>query len=260
MTADEVVAHLCRRPGRAGLVLDFDGTLAPIVADPTASSMGAALEPVLERLAARLAVVAIVSGRPAAFLGERAAVRGVALHGLYGLERWVDGSSVATEEAAGWRPRVEEAVAALHEAFDASEGVWVEEKGLAVGVHWRGAPDVEAAGERVAAAIERLAGATGLAREPGKLVEELRPPVDADKGSAVAGLVAVHGLEAVIYVGDDRGDLPAFAAARAAGGLAVGVDHGPDETPDELRSAVDVLVEGTDGVADLLGALATRLA
>lgn len=259
MTRAEVLAYLCADPRRSGLVLDFDGTLAPIVDDPTTSRMDPALGPVLTELAERLGVVAIVSGRPAAFLGSHAQVAGVLLHGLYGLERWEDGAAVPAAGVAQWRGPVEDATAALHEAFDDAEGVWVEEKGHAVGVHWRNAPDVEAAGAWVEEELERLAAATGLGREPGKLVEELRPPVAADKGTALAGLVEEHALEAVVYVGDDRGDLPAFAAAREAGGFAVGVDHGAQETPDDVRTTVDLLLEGTDEVAALLDDLLVRL-
>lgn len=255
----EVVDLLAAAPSVSGLVLDFDGTLAPIVADPDTSAMADALRPVLADIATRLRVVAVVSGRPAAFLGERAAVAGVRLQGLYGLERWESGTAIPAEGAAGWRPAVEQAAAELHAAFDDTPGVHVEEKGLAVGVHWRNAPDPEDAARAVAAEIERLAAATGLAREPGKLVEELRPPITADKGTAVAGLVAEHDLRTVVYVGDDRGDLPAFAAARDAGGLAVGVEHGPAETPSQVRDAVDILLDGTDAVAGLLHDLAARL-
>ncbi|MDQ3974139.1 MAG: trehalose-phosphatase, partial [Actinomycetota bacterium] len=99
---------------------------------------------------------------------------------------------------------------------------------------------------------------TGLASEPGKLVAELRPPVDWDKGAAVRALADELGLRTVAYVGDDRGDLAAFEAVRELDGIAVAVDHGP-ETPAELADAADVVL-GSDAVGDWLRGLRDALA
>lgn len=254
MTVEELTTRLAAAPRTAGLFLDFDGTLCEIVEDPAASRMTEGLEPVLAALAAALGSVAVVSGRPATFLAERAAVPGVRLLGLYGLEEWRDGARVARPEAARWQGAVDRATARLAEALAGDEGVHVEEKGLGVAVHWRNAPDRSRAGQRVAALMRDLAGSTGLSREPGKLVEELRPPVAWDKGSAVRAVTDERGLEPVVYVGDDLGDLAAFDAVREAGGFAVAVDHGP-ETPAALRDAADVILPGPAAVAAWLGRL-----
>ncbi|HEY8338973.1 MAG TPA: trehalose-phosphatase [Egibacteraceae bacterium] len=252
--ADRVVAA-----ERAGLVLDFDGTLAPIVADPETSALPPRLVPVLAGLAARLPLVAVVSGRPVAFLAERVDVAGVRLLGLYGLEQWLDGRRVVRPEAAVWQEAVDRARRRLREAVAGRDGVVVEDKGLAVAVHFRNAPDRAAAAEAVAEAVAAVAADTGLRREPGKLVEELRPPVDVDKGAGVRALAQELGLDVVVYVGDDLGDLPAFAAARDLGGGAIAVDHGA-ETPAAVRDAADAVLDGTDAVADWLTALRDHLA
>lgn len=254
MDADELTARLAADPARAGLFLDFDGTLCDIVEDPATSRMTEGVAPVLADLAAHLGSLAVVSGRPASFLAERAPIPGVRLLGLYGLEEWRDGARVPRPEAARWQGAVDEATARLVESLAGTDGVNVEVKGLGVAVHWRNAADRDRARRRVAALVADIAESTGLAREPGKLVEELRPPVEWDKGSAVRAVTAEDDLDPIAYVGDDLGDLAAFEAVRDAGGFAVAVEHGP-ETPTELRQAADVTLLGPAAVALWLGGL-----
>lgn len=247
-------------PSRAGLVVDFDGTLAPIVDDPARAAMIPGAADALERLASGpLAAVAIISGRPASFLLERGAVPHVRLLGLYGLQQAVAGDVVVRPDAAGWQDAVDRARDVVAASLPSlPRGVALEDKGLSVAVHWRNTRDRHAAGVAVAAVVADVAAQTGLRREPGKLVEELRPPVRYDKGDAVRALVEECGLEDVAYVGDDLGDVPGFAAARSLDGLAVVVDHGV-ETPDAVRDMADVLLDGVDGTRAWLEALAARL-
>lgn len=242
----------------AGLFLDFDGTLAPIVDDPAAAAMPAELAPVLTEVAARLRLLAVVSGRPAAFLAERVgAHRGLRLLGLYGLQEWVDGAGRARPEAADWQPAIDAAKERVAVALAAADGVVIEDKGLSVAVHWRNAPDREQAGRSVALLTEGLAAETGLACEPGKFVQELRPPVEWDKGASVRALTRELGLREVVYIGDDLGDLAAFAAAQELGGAAIAVET--DETPARLRAAADAVLPGTDAVAGWLTRLRAAL-
>jgi trehalose 6-phosphate phosphatase len=257
--AHRVVAHLAVEPARAGLFCDFDGTLVPIITDPDASRLPDAARVLLADLAARLRVVALVSGRPAGFLAARAGVAGVRLLGLYGLEEWRDGAITVRREAEPWAGVVRDVAARLPALVGALPGVRVEDKGLSVAVHWRNAADRVEAEALVIPVVEQLARETGLHREPGKLVDELRPPVDWDKGRAVRTVAAEAGLTRLAYVGDDRGDLQAFAAVHALGGISVAVDHGA-ETPAALLAAADASVDGHEGVLALLGALRDQLA
>ena len=101
---------------------------------------------------------------------------------------------------------------------------------------------------------------TGLRLEPGKLVEELRPPINVDKGSAISALLAAHGdLTAFAYAGDDLGDIPALTAAREAGGYALVIDHG-EETDPRLLDLADETFAGTEAFADWLGKLEDAVA
>ena len=255
----DLLAPLLTDPGRAGVLTDFDGTLAPIVADPAASRPLPEAVDVLHRLAARYRRVAVVSGRPAAFLAthlrlaeglrDGPAGKGLMALGLYGLEL-ADGDQVTTDpRALEWLPVVDEVAGLADEQAPAA--VLVERKGLSVTLHYRTAP--EAAGWAAGWAAD-MAARTGLIRHPARMSEELRPPLPVDKGTAVADLVA--GLAAACFLGDDLGDLPAFTAldrlARDTGMAVLKVGVRSDEAPPELLDAADVVVDGPVGAVEVL--------
>ncbi|MFE4499743.1 trehalose-phosphatase [Rhodococcus sp. NPDC056743] len=232
-TASDVIARLASDPTRSALVMDFDGVLAPIVDDPATSALLPGAAEVLDVLSRHLGMVGLLSGRPVSFLRERVPGESIVLMGSYGVETWVDGGIRVLPSVAQWKPAVAEAEAELRRVFGAADlpGVHVEGKGLAVAVHWRQATDRVAARKMVEQVVTDIAARTGLRREPGKLVEELRTPVDEDKGTGLQRAIRAAGVDAVAYAGDDRGDLPAFAAVLALGGDALvvgGVDIAPE--------------------------------
>lgn len=242
----------------AGVFLDFDGTLAAITGNPEESRLPEPLHDVLADLSHALAVVAVVSGRPAASLAQRVPVAGVRLLGLYGLEIWDDDRSRPRPEAAEWQATVDDAKRLLADGADGLEGVQLEDKGLSVALHWRHARDRDERGRQVADVVKRVSARTGLGRETGKFVEELRPPVGWDKGAAVRAVVDEERLRLPVYAGDDLGDLPALRAVRELGGVAVVVSDG--ETPAALDDAADIILDGPEALADWLGRLRDALA
>lgn len=236
------------RPGSAGLLLDFDGSLSEIVARPELARPVAGAAEVLSRLARRYAVVAIVTGRRSGEVEELVGVPGVRYEGLYGLEE---------EEGA---PPLDPSLRPLAEAAAAVEpAAWVEDKGASLAIHYRQAADPPAARSRLAEVLRHLAEEAGLGLVEGNMVLEL---VDRDhpmKGAAVERLAARHELEAVLYAGDDRPDLDAFAALDRLAGSgvhAIRVAVRGAETAPELVSAADVVVDGPRGLVELLGQLA----
>jgi len=240
-----------RQPRRAAVLSDFDGTLAPIVEDPEASRPLPQVVEVLGALAGRYGRVGIVSGRPVAFLRSHLDDERLVLVGQYGLE-WRRGRELVVHpEAERWQPVVEE-VAALADR-EVAPGILVERKGLAVTLHYRGQPALEAAGKAWA---EGQAARTGLAVLPGRLAYELRPPLELDKGTAVKG--AAEGMGAACFIGDDRGDLPAFDALdqlAATGVDTVRVGVLSIEAPPEILGRADLVVDGPEGVLRFLRAL-----
>jgi trehalose 6-phosphate phosphatase len=249
------IEALAAQPAASALVLDFDGVLAPIVEDPEASAMPAGAAASLARAASSLGTVAVISGRPASFLTDRVRVPGIRLLGSYGMEQVKDGNGQLSPAAAAWLPAVDSARADLAGLLGTAAGVRIEAKPASVAVHWRQAPDRDAAAAAVGQATARVAADTGLRLEAGKLVFELRPPIDVDKGSAVAALIREARPAMTVYAGDDLGDLPALRVVREAGGYGLVVDHGAETDP-MLLAAADQVIAGTDGFADWLAELA----
>lgn len=237
------------------MFVDFDGTLAPIVDDPASARPHDQAVEVLRQLAARWGRVAVVSGRPAAFLVEHLQGSGrTEFHGLYGLEHAssAEGPIETHPDAGRWRD-------AVSAAADAAEAVLgrpaTERKGLTVTLHYRSDPGLRATVERVAADVARR---YGLVIHDAKMSAELRPPVAVDKGTVLRRLAT--GLSAVAFAGDDLGDLPALrelAAMRATGVTTLSVASGGTETPPEVIEAADISVDGPDGIIAVLRELAS---
>jgi trehalose 6-phosphate phosphatase len=235
------------------VALDFDGTLAPIVEDPALArstpSARAAVAALLD--AAR---VAVISGRPLAYLAAEFPDPRVELAGIYGIQRRREGVCWQHPAAAAWRPAVAETVAAARAALP---GVRVESKdGLSCAIHWRETPSRESEARRVAA---RLARDHDLELVAARSAVELRPPIGAGKAAVLADLA--RGEDAVVYAGDDAADVEVLdwlARARRTGtfGATLGVAVDSDEMPGALRSAADIVIDGQAGVPELLRDLA----
>ncbi|AEY90097.1 trehalose-phosphatase [Streptomyces olivaceoviridis] len=261
------LAALLAQPRTALIGLDFDGTLAPIVADPEQARAHPGAVPALAALAPEIASVAVITGRPpevAVRYGGFAGVPGLehlTVLGHYGAERW----DAATGEVTAPPPHpgvaaVRAELPGLLERAGAQEGTWIEEKGRALAVHTRRAPDPQAAFEALRAPLADLATRHGLIVEPGRMVLELRPP-GMDKGVALLDHARAVHAGCVVYAGDDLGDLPAFAAIeklRTNGVPGLLVCSGSTEVA-ELADRADLVVDGPQGVVGLLRALAAQL-
>jgi trehalose-phosphatase len=234
--------------------LDFDGTLSAIVTDPREARPLPGVPELLRALGARFELVAVISGRPTAFLRDALGdPAGVELAGLYGLERAVVGT-----DADEWSGVIARIVARAEAGAPA--GVYVEPKGLTVTIHWRRAPEAEG---WVRSFVEGELATGTLSVHSGRMELELRPALPVDKGTVVAQLAAEHGstLEAAAAFGDDVGDLPAFAAVRALQRpdgsplyrlTVAAVDAG---SPPAVVEAADLVVEQAVGAVELLQAL-----
>ena len=250
LDASDSLAPLRRHPAAAGIFSDFDGTLSPIVEDPELAEPVAGVPGLLAELARHYAVVAVVSGRPVAFLAARLPAS-VLLAGLYGLEVQLHGERQIDPEAERWREVVSAAVIRLREV--APPDVLVESKGLSVTCHYRTNPSLE---PQVMALAQEVAAATGLVVRQGRKSVELLPPIRADKGTVIRKWAAQ--LRYVCYIGDDLGDLAAFRALDqlATRGIStVRIAVRSDEAPAELLQAADVIIDAPEGTARLLRSL-----
>jgi trehalose 6-phosphate phosphatase len=260
-------AALVRAAAESVVGLDFDGTLSPIVDDPTQAHIHPDAGPVLVDLAAQVRAVAVVTGRPARQALDLGGLEEVGnaigdagkdlyLFGQYGNERW----SSTNRRVISPRPphglaSFERELPRLLRRLDAADA-WVEDKGLAVAVHTRRLPDADAAFQRLLPELRDLAGRHDLVVEPGKAVVEVRSP-GVHKGQVVRTLVEELDAGGFVFAGDDLGDLEAFDAVAELreSGMPTLLVCSSSEEESALLAKSDVVVKGPEGVLELLSQL-----
>ena len=260
-TLVETLEPIRSDPTRAAVLLDIDGTLAPIVRHAADAHVPEATRALLIEIAKRYRVVGCVSGRRAATARQIVSIGTIAYVGNHGGELLRPGATrpEVDPELGVWTARVREFAARALTSELHRLRVRGEDKDAIAAFHWRGAPDEEEAAAAVAK-IARLAQDEGFAVHWGRKVLEVRPPVAFDKGLGIAALLRGASISQALYVGDDTTDLDAFRGLRsmlAEGALegALCVAVGSEETPPELAREADLTVDGTDGVRKLLDAL-----
>jgi trehalose 6-phosphate phosphatase len=235
-SAATLLAPLAEAPERTALLFDVDGALAPIVARPELAAVPEPTREELRRLAGRYRLVACVSGRAGEDARRVVGVDRIRYVGNHGLEL---------------EPRAD-ALASAIARFRAGISFPVEDKRLTLSYHYREASDEAAARAELENVAER-ARAAGLVARWGRKVLEVRPPVEADKGTAVRRLLAESGAGRALYAGDDTTDLDAFAGLAAARlEYAVRVAVTSPEAPPELAAAADLVVASPAELASLL--------
>lgn len=259
---EELLAPLRRDPGRAAILLDVDGTLAPIVDRPDDAAVPEPTRELLRRLADRYALVAGISGRPATDARRVVGLDEIAYSGNHGFELLLPGESEPHPDPSldGHDQDASRFVAGLDQRDLERAGIRIEDKGAIVALHWRGSEN-EGKAESLAREIESEADWRGLVAHRGRKVLEIRPDVPINKGIAVAALIPAKPVNAALYAGDDRTDVDAFTALRTLREDGV-LDHvacvavGSEESPPEVAESADVTVDGPEGFTAMLRALA----
>ncbi len=260
-TLEDLLRPLRDAPERSAVLLDVDGVLAPIVQQPDDAHMPETTRRPLIEVARRYGTVACVSGRRASDARRIVSLGSIAYLGSHGSEVLRPGAiaPVLDQDLQAWARRVQDFA---HEAFGEKLRrlrVRMEDKEAIAALHWRGTPDEDealAAVEEVAEQAEQA----GFVAHWGRKVLEIRPPIRIDKGAGLVNLLRETDLAAAVYVGDDVTDLDAFRGlgelqemGRLDYALRVGVRS--DESPAALQDEADTMVDGPEGVRDLLRAL-----
>ena len=242
------------KAGRVGLFSDFDGTLTALFDDPRETVLSPTTRDILREVSKRVELVAVVSGRDVRYLRETIGLTSVTYVGNHGLEEWKAGGEQPEYRAqvpVGLLGEVESEVGSI-----GVSGLFVEDKGLRVAVHYRNAPDLAAARCAVSQMLEPLAARRGLGIKEGKMVWEIGPGVGVNKGTAVSRLAREHELTGAIVLGDDVTDCDAFDAVhgliceRGIRGAAVAVVD--EETPEAVLWKADYRLSGLGEVEEFL--------
>jgi trehalose 6-phosphate phosphatase len=241
-------------PRSVAVLTDIDGTLAPIVPTPDMSEVPEEIKDLLRRLSERYLLGAGISGRKSEEALDLIGLEDVVYFGNHGFEILRDGEVEMIPEALPYLEKVQELENLAREEL-APQGAFVEEKGITASIHYRNAPPE--VGEKCVEFARREGERLGLRITVGRGVVEARPPIRADKGTAVRTLIEEYSPERAMFLGDDTTDLDAFrelVKLREEGELQeiLRIGVASDEGPPEIETEADIVVDGVEGVTALL--------
>lgn len=222
------------------LAFDFDGTLAPIVGRPELARMPAGTRRLLRRLTSLYPCVAL-SGRSRADLRDKLAGSGI-VHtiGNHGAEPWA-GARTARRRVARWKTVLEGALASF-------QGVWIEDKGLSLTLHYRQSRQKARARTEILSAVRLLPGIRLIG---GKQAISIIPEDAPNKGTALLSMMAKLECDRALFVGDDKTDEDVFSLRHPSALLTIRVGNRRDsraayflrnrkETDDLLRTLLQL--------------------
>jgi trehalose 6-phosphate phosphatase len=249
-----------RLAGRQPAVfLDYDGTLTPIVDRPEDAVISESMREAVHGLAGRC-TVCVVSGRDRPVVQSLMGVDDLVVAGSHGFDIWSpEGGAIEHQAAPGFEELLERVTSRLRDELDPIEGALIEPKKASVAVHYRLVSEEER--PAVEAVVERLLAdyAEELRVTPGKMVYELQPKLDWDKGKAVLYLLDALDLErddvVPFYIGDDITDEHAFEALSGRG-IGVFVGRADDPEVGGRTTAADFVLDSTEEVERFLDTLA----
>jgi trehalose 6-phosphate phosphatase len=261
--AEQLLAPLRRYPRRAAVMCDIDGTIAPIVAQPEDAVVPARARELLADLSRRYSLVGCLSGRQASVARSMVGIGSLAYIGNHGFE-YIRAGAEDVETPPAVLAHADAVRSFSEEAYTealADIGIRLEDKRSIFSFHWRESPDEDSARAALARVAEE-ADRRGLAPHWGRKVLEIRPPVEIDKGTALAAILSEAGVETALYAGDDVTDLDAFRSLRRLVRenvlehvVCVGVRS--EEGPDEIIAGADLVADGPEGFLKVLTVLAT---
>lgn len=241
---------------RCGLISDFDGTLSAYVGNPDIAAIAPENGILLDALAQKLTVVALVSGREVRNLRMRFEHPALIYYGSHGMEYWQDDQVHVVGDAQRWAEPLQ---GLLKEFGDSAlAGVFVEPKTVTASVHYRLAENPTEVRDVLYARLLPLCKKYGFILSTGQFIWEIKPPVAVDKGSAARAIVEAYHLDSAIFLGDDVTDFAAMdmlttlAAdpARRLQAQSVGVVHPTSSS--ELFEHCDLTANGIEDVTHLL--------
>jgi len=238
-----------------GLFTDVDGTISHVVPTPQQAMVSRLCCHYLSCLCHHLALVAVISGRPAIEVRKMLNIDGIIYIGNHGLERWSEGHSKLTKGAQDYSEVIKAAIDELTQLITV-KNIHIENKGITASIHYRLSPEPRLAERDILAAIKQSPHTKSLRIIQEKMAIDLLPPVETNKGTAILDLIQEYNLKGSIYLGDDLTDVDAFRAIHAARhnfnfrGFALGITS--PEMPEKFVEEVDFTLNGVDDVERFL--------
>ena len=238
-----------------GLITDVDGTISQTAPTPKQAEVSPMCRQYLSILCGHLALVAAVSGRPAAEVKNMIRIDGMLYIGNHGMERWKEGHTEYTKEAQAYSRVIKAAIEELSLLLP-TEGVYIENKGVTATIHYRLSPEPQSAEKHILTVVENSPQLKKLRIVRERMAIDLLPPIEVNKGTAILDLIREYNLKGGIYLGDDFTDIDAFRAVRVASrdsnfqGFAIGIVS--QEMPDGLVAEANFTLNGVSDVERFL--------
>jgi len=238
-----------------GLITDIDGTISQTAPTPQEAKVSPLCRQYLSALCNRLALVAAISGRPAAEAKNMINIDGMVYIGNHGLERWSEGHSEFTQDAQGYSRVIKAAIEELTPLLS-TKGISIDNKRVTATIHYRLCQDPQSVERNILAAIENSPHARGLRTIQERMAIDLIPPLKVNKGTATLELIQEYNLHGGIYLGDDVTDIDAFRAIHTASrdsnfqGFSIGIIS--QEIPETLVAEADFTLNGVNDVEHFL--------
>ncbi len=254
-SSDELDARLAGK--HLAVFLDYDGTLTPIVDRPELAVMSDSMRAIVRSLAERCSV-AVVSGRDRPDVEKLVGIDNLIFAGSHGFDiASPDGRSIQREEGGEFGELLEKVTARLHEVMDPIEGALIEPKKASVAAHYRLVSEDDR--PKIKAVVDEiLAAHSNLRVTPGKMVYEIQPKLDWNKGKAVLYLLEALGLDGddvmPMYLGDDVTDEDAFHALKGRG-IGIFVGDASDPEVGGRSTVADYRVASVDEAGEFLDKL-----
>jgi trehalose 6-phosphate phosphatase len=250
----DLIEKLLRRPP-FGLITDVDGTISETAPTPPQAKITPLCRQYLSILCQHLSLVAAISGRPAVEVKSMLKIDGMVYIGNHGMERWAEGHSEFTRDMQDY-PEVIKAVIKELTPLLSIEGIIIENKGITATIHYRLCREPQSVEKQILKALKNLPLARRLRIISDRMVIDLLPPLEVNKGTATLDLIQGYNLQGGIYLGDDLTDIDAFRAVHSTSqnpdfqGFAIGITS--QEMPEGLVTESDFTLDGVSDVERLL--------
>lgn len=251
---NNVIGLLKECPPKTAILSDIDGTLHPIIDRPEVIQFYDYTPTLLEALSDRYAMVGLITGRSMTSALEIIRARGIVYLANHGMEICRDDGRQLADGLEQYLPLIRSAFDTISQSSIAKDpGIFIEDKDVAVAVHYRQAPDK---GTEVDSLLQSISDELGLKVVKGRKVRELHPPVTIDKGTAIERLLQDQGINIAMYMGDDLSDIHAFRALKQIQwpkfqSITIGVRSA--EVPQlETEPSIDYLIDSVDDSIELL--------
>jgi trehalose 6-phosphate phosphatase len=238
-----------------GLITDLDGTISWIAPTHKQAVVSPLCLQYLSELRDTLPLVAVISGRAVAIVRKMVDIDGIVYIGNHGMERWSNNRTEYSSKAENYMKLIQIAVKRLDPVISAT-GVYIENKNVSATLHYRLSPQPETTREKALNLLQESPQLKSLRIVPGRMVIDVLPPIEINKGTAVLELIREYKLKGGIYLGDDLTDIDAFKTIHSTSltsdfhGINVGIIS--QEMPEQLLKEVDFTLNSVADVEEFL--------